>query len=100
MVDIELEMSSDEVIDYIKNNVLEFDKVSLAYNRVSAKGDFLGSEESCHNDKESYIVIIALDGEIISDVVEVDLEEYKDDIIEFTHYPKDDSKKSVYIEVL
>ncbi|MCQ2977584.1 MAG: DUF2097 domain-containing protein, partial [archaeon] len=99
-VAIELEMSSGEVINYIKNNVLEFDKVSLAYNRVSAEGDFLGSEESFDNGKESYTILIALDGEIISDVVEVDLKEYEDDIIEFTHYPKDDSKKSVYIEVL
>ena len=44
--------------------------------------------------------MIALDGEVISDVIEVDLEEYKEDIIEFSHYPKDESKNSVYIEVL
>ena len=42
MVDKELTMTSDEVLDYIKNNFKEFDKVDIAYNRVSAKGDVLG----------------------------------------------------------
>ena len=44
--------------------------------------------------------MIALDGAVVSDVIEVDLEEYKDDIIELSHYPQDKSKESVYIEVL
>ena len=44
--------------------------------------------------------MIALDGEIISDTIEVDFEEYKEDIIELHHYPKDETKESVYIEVI
>ena len=58
MVDKELTMTSDEVLDYIKNNFEEFD------------------------------------------TIEVDFEEYKEDIIELHHYPKDESKESVYIEVI
>ena len=100
MFDKELEMTSDEVIDYIKNNVVEFDKVAISYNRVSAKGDFLGIDNSDVRGKKACNIMIALDGEVISDVIEVDLEEYKEDIIEFSHYPKDESKDSVYIEVL
>ena len=46
MVDKELTMTSDEVLDYIKNNFEEFDKVDIAYNRVSAKGDVLGVDLS------------------------------------------------------
>ena len=46
MVDKELTMTSDEVLDYIKNNFEEFDKVDIAYNRVSAKGDILGVDLS------------------------------------------------------
>lgn len=100
MFDKELEMTSDEVIDYIKNNVAEFDKVTISYNRVSAEGNFLGIDNSDVMGKKACNIMIALDGEVISDVIEVDLEEYKEDIIEFSHYPKDESKNSVYIEVL
>ena len=100
MVDKELTMTSDEVLDYIKNNFKEFDKVDIAYNRVSAKGDVLGVDLSDYRGKPSCRVMIALDGEIISDTIEVDFEEYKEDIIELHHYPKDESKESVYIEVI
>ena len=100
MVDKELTMTSDEVLDYIKNNFKEFDKVAIAYNRVSAKGDVLGVDLSEFRGKPSCRVMIALDGEIISDTIEVDFEEYKEDIIELHHYPKDESKESVYIEVI
>ena len=78
----------------------EFDKVDIAYNRVSAKGDVLGVDLSDFRGKPSCRVMIALDGEIISDTIEVDFEEYKEDIIELHHYPKDETKESVYIEVI
>lgn len=100
MVDKELEMTSDEVIEYIKNNVKEFDRINLSYNRVSAEGDFLGIDNSDVRGKKACNIMIALDGAVVSDVIEVDLEEYKEDIIELSHYPKDESKESVYIEVL
>ena len=94
MVDKELTMTSDEVLDYIKNNFKEFDKVDIAYNRVSAKGDVLGVDLSDFRGKPSCRVMIALDGEIISDTIEVDFD------IELHHYPKDETKESVYIEVI
>ena len=53
MVDKELTMTSDEVLDYIKNNFKEFDKVDIAYNRVSAKGDVLGVDLSDFRGKPS-----------------------------------------------
>ena len=53
MVDKELTMTSDEVLDYIKNNFEEFDKVDIAYNRVSAKGDVLGVDLSDFRGKPS-----------------------------------------------
>ena len=87
-------------VTHIKNNFEEFDKVDIAYNRVSAKGDVLGVDLSDFRGKPSCRVMIALDGEIISDTIEVDFEEYKEDIIELHHYPKDESKESVYIEVI
>ena len=63
MVDKELTMTSDEVLDYIKNNFKEFDKVDIAYNRVSAKGDVLGVDLSDFRGKPSCRVMIALDGD-------------------------------------
>ena len=98
MVDKELTMTSDEVLDYIKNNFKEFDKVDIAYNRVSAKGDVLGVDLSDYRGKPSCRVMIALDGEIISDTIEVDFEEYKEDIIEFRHMPGGDEDKLIIVE--
>ena len=44
--------------------------------------------------------MISLDGKVINDAVEIDLIKFKEDIIEVTHYPQDEEKESVYIEVM
>ena len=81
MTDKDVVMTSDEVLDYIRENVEEFDKLEISYNRVFAGGDVLG-------------------GKVINDAVEIDLIKFKEDIIEVTHYPQDEEKESVYIEVM
>jgi len=100
MVDKKVKMSSDEAIDYIRNNVKEFDRLELAYNRVFAEGDVLGLDFSEYNGVPGFRIMIAIDGEVISDAVEIDLIEFKEDIIEFYHYPKDEEKESVFVEVI
>ncbi len=100
MVDKEVTMTSDEVLEYLKNEIEEFDRLEIAYNRVSAEGEVLGVDLSEYNRVPGCRIMIAMDGEVISDTVEVNFEEYKEDIIELHHYPKDESRQSIYIEVI
>ncbi len=46
MTDKDVVMTSDEVLDYIRENVEEFDKLEISYNRVFAGGDVLGLDFS------------------------------------------------------
>ena len=93
MTDKDVVMTSDEVLDYIRENVEEFDKLEISYNRVFAGGDVLGGVPG-------FKIMISLDGKVINDAVEIDLIKFKEDIIEVTHYPQDEEKESVYIEVM
>lgn len=93
-------MTSEEVLVYIRDNIGEFDKIDLSYNRVSAAGEVLGVDYSNEDGVEDLRIMISIDGDVITDTIEVDLIEFKEDIIELHHYPKDQSKQSVYIEVL
>ena len=49
MTDKDVVMTSDEVLDYIRENVEEFDKLEISYNRVFAGGDVLGLDFSEYN---------------------------------------------------
>lgn len=100
MADKNVKMTSDEVLDYIRENVKEFDKLEISYNRVFAGGDVLGLDFSEYNGVPGFRIMISLDGKVINDAVEIDLIEFKEDIIEVTHYPQDEEKESIYIEVL
>ena len=100
MVDKEVTMTSDEVLEYLKTQIEEFDRLEIAYNRVSAEGEVLGVDLSEYHGVPGCRIMIAMDGDVITDTVEVDFEEYKEDIIELHHYPKDKSKESIYIEVI
>ncbi len=100
MADKNVTMTSDEVLDYIRNNVEEFDKLEIAYNRVFAGGDVLGLDFSEYFGEPGFRIMISLDGKVINDAVEIDLLEFQEDIIEVTHYPQDEEKESIYIEVV
>ena len=112
MTDKDVVMTSDEVLDYIRENVEEFDKLEISYNRVFAGGDVLGYNRvfaggdvlgldfSEYNGVPGFKIMISLDGKVINDAVEIDLIKFKEDIIEVTHYPQDEEKESVYIEVM
>ena len=106
MTDKDVVMTSDEVLDYIRENVEEFDKLEISYNRVFAGGDVLGLDFSEYNGVPGFKIMISLDGKVIkdgkviNDAVEIDLIKFKEDIIEVTHYPQDEEKESVYIEVM
>lgn len=98
MVDKEVEMTPDEVVEYVKNNFKEFDKVEISYDRIFAEGEVLGIDLSEYNDVPGCKILVSLDGETINSTVELDIVELKDDIIELYHYPQEG--ESIFIDVL
>ena len=70
---------------WIKWNVKEEDVLELSYNRVYAPGDVLNIQIEEEFGEENVIVSLHLNGELVSDVVRVNLNDIKDDLLEIGH---------------
>ena len=88
----EVKMSCNEVLDYIKKNVMVYDKLELSYNRVYTPGEVLNIDTSEYNGKEGLKVVIHVTEGTLTSIVEVDLEEIKSELIEVSHIPKKENK--------
>lgn len=93
----EVEMTFDEVVEYVRNNVYVGDVFEISYNRIFAPGEVLGLTEEDEITGEGLRVGLQLTGEILNQAVEVDLHEIADDLLEIRHVHDDDE---VIIEVL
>lgn len=83
----QLKMNCDEAIKYVKDNVKISDNLELSYNIVYTPGEVMNIETECFKGNETCSVLVLLDSDTINAVVEVDLEEVKDDLIEIKHIP-------------
>ena len=81
----QLKMNCDDAIEYVKDNVKICDNLELSYNIVYTPGEVMNVETECFKGKETCSVLVLLDSNSINAVVEVDLEEVKDDLIEIKH---------------
>ncbi len=82
----EINLKAEEALDYIKNNVKDYDVLEISYNRVYVPGEVLDlSTVEIDNDIKSLKLLIQMNGESIRQTVEVDLVEIKDDIVEIRH---------------
>lgn len=81
----EINLNSEEVLDYLKENVEEYDILEISYNRIYAPGEVLNMEIVEGEGIESFEITMQLNGELLSDTVQIDLIELKDDIIEIRH---------------
>ncbi len=81
-------MDCDEAIDYVKNNVKNYDHLELSYNRIFTPGEVISIETDCLKGKDVCSVMVQITGDTIRNTIEVDLEEIKDDLIEVRHIPK------------
>ena len=93
----EVEMSFDEVVEYVRNNVYVGDVFEISYNRIFAPGEVLGITEEDEVTGEGLRVGLQLNGEILNQSIEVDFNEIGDDLIEMRHITED---KEIIIEVL
>ena len=91
-----IEMDCDEAIDYVRNNVKEYDDLELSYNRVFTPGEVIG----IHTEEESGAPACKLMVQVSSDIgttVDVDLLEIKDDLVEVKHTPKDTDNTTIIV---
>ena len=89
----EINLKSDEALDYIKNNVENYDTLEISFNRIFVPGEVLDIDA---DEEESLKLLIQMNGELVNDTVQIDLVRIKNDILEIRHI-KDD--KSILIIV-
>ncbi len=82
----EINLKADEVLNYIKSNVKNYDVLEISYNRVFVPGEVLDiSAIEINDDIKSLRLLIKMNGETIRDTVEMDLVEIMDDVVEIRH---------------
>ena len=80
----EVEMTLDEAIEYVRNNVEVKDILEISYSRIFAPGEGLR-------------VAMQLTGKILNQSIEVDFNEIGEDLIEMRHVH---DGKEIVIELL
>ncbi|WP_405305405.1 DUF2097 domain-containing protein [Methanobrevibacter sp.] len=93
----EIEMTFDEAVEYVRNNVHVRDILEVSYNRIFAPGEVLGITEEDEETGEGLRVSMQLTGEILNQSVEIDFKKIEDDLIEMRHIHDD---KDIIIEIL
>ena len=81
----ELVMNPDEMVEYIRQNVQPTDILEISYNRIYAPGEVLTITEEDEETGEGLRIGLQLNGEILNQNIEVDLNEIKDEILELRH---------------
>ena len=88
-------MDSEDAIKNVEENVKIYDVLELSYHRIFTPGEVLSIDKEDRKGKKSFRVMIQVAGDLVSQSVEVDLEEVKDDLVEIKHIPKDGGKSTV-----
>jgi hypothetical protein len=84
----ELELSTKDAVKYLKEHVKIHDKIEISYNRIFAEGEVLNVDFSKYFDKPGFRLLVLLEESDLGATIEIDVYEVEEDIIEFTHYPK------------
>jgi hypothetical protein len=92
-----LTMDCEEAMKYIEENVQIYDVLELSYHRVFTPGEVLSIDTEDRHGKKSFRVMIQVAGDLVSQSVEVDLEEVKDDLVEIRHIPKNGDDETVIV---
>ena len=85
----EIELTTKEAVNYLKEHVKIHDKIEISYNRIFAEGEVLNMDFSKYFDEPGFRMLVSLDESDLGATVEIDIYEVEEDIIEFVHYPKD-----------
>ncbi|MBE6500500.1 MAG: DUF2097 domain-containing protein [Methanobrevibacter thaueri] len=93
----QLELTTQEAVKYLKENVKIHDKIEISYNRIFAEGEVLNVDFSEYFGKPGFKLLVSLDESDLGATVEIDVYEVEEDIIEFVHYPKNKSEVEVTV---
>ena len=93
----ELELTTQEAVAYLKENVKIHDILEISYNRIFAEGEVLNVDFSEYFDKPGFRLLVSLDESAIGATIEIDVYEVEDDIIEFVHRPKNGEDVDVIV---
>ena len=85
----ELELTTKQAVEYLKENVKIHDTIEISYNRIFAEGEVLNVDFSKYFGQPGFRLLVSLDESGLGATIEIDIYEVEDDIIEFVHYPKD-----------
>lgn len=87
----EINLNSVDALDYIKNNVKNYDILEISFNRIFLPGEVLDLEINDDEDQESILLMMQLNGELLNDTIQIDLVRIMDDILEIRHIQNDES---------
>lgn len=93
----EITLSTQEVINYVKNEVKQYDILEISYNRIFMPGEVLNIEINDGED-ESLNLLLQLKGDLLNDTVRIDLVEIKDDIVEIRHVKNENELIIIAVE--
>lgn len=97
MLERTLTMDCEDAINYVEKNVKVYDVLELSYHRIFMPGEVLSIDKEDRKGKKSFRVMIQVAGDLVSQSVEVDLEEVKDDLVEIKHIPKNGEEATIII---
>ena len=92
-----LELTTEEAVNYLKDNVKIHDNIIISYNRVFAEGEVLNMDFSEYFGEPGFKMLVSLDESQLGTTVEIDVYEVQEDIIEFTHYPNNEEEVDVTV---
>ena len=84
----DLELTTEEAVKYLKENVKIHDNIEISYNRIFAEGEVLNVDFSEYFGEPGFRLLVSLDESDLGATVEIDVYEVEEDIIEFVHYSK------------
>lgn len=93
----ELELSTQDAVNYLKEHVKMHDRIEISYNRIFAEGEVLNMDFSKYFGEPGFKMLVSLDESDLGATVEIDVYEVQEDIIEFTHYPKNEEEVVVTV---
>ena len=93
----ELKLTTQEAVEYLRENVKIHDNIEISYNRIFAEGEVLNVDFSKYFGEPGFKMLVSLDESDLGATVEIDIYEVEDDIIEFIHYPKDGEEVDVTV---
>lgn len=91
----EIVLRPEKALEYIKLNVKEEDILELSYNRVFAPGEVIDVRTEEEFGEEELIVSLHLNGDLVSDVVTVNLNDIQNDLLEIGHIT--DEKETIIV---